>query len=101
MVHTLIFSPIPGQSLSSTASPHPPPIFLNILFHHELSYLIFFVVVVMNPGIKPRSPTLQADSLLSKPPGESRYYFSRCKRNKEIYYCFLMTWKNLMMKSKY
>ena len=24
-----------------------------------------------NPGIKPRSPTLQADSLLSEPPGKS------------------------------
>ena len=25
-----------------------------------------------NPGIKPRSPTLQADSLLSEPPGKSK-----------------------------
>ena len=26
-----------------------------------------------NPGIEPRSPALQADSLLSKPPGKSKY----------------------------
>ena len=25
-----------------------------------------------NPGVKPRSPTLQADSLLSEPPGKSK-----------------------------
>ena len=27
-----------------------------------------------NPGIEPRSPTLQADSLLSEPPGNPLYY---------------------------
>ena len=27
-----------------------------------------------NPGIKPRSPALQADSLPSKPPGKPQYY---------------------------
>ena len=28
-----------------------------------------------NPGIEPRSPALQADSFLSKPPGKHYYYF--------------------------
>ena len=28
------------------------------------------------PGIKPRSPTLQADSLLSEPPGMSQYFYT-------------------------
>ena len=27
-----------------------------------------------NPGIEPRSPTLQADSLLSEPPGKPLYF---------------------------
>ena len=26
-----------------------------------------------DPGIEPRSPTLQADSLLTEPPGKTRY----------------------------
>ena len=29
-----------------------------------------------NPGIEPRSPTLQADSLLSEPPGKLMKYYS-------------------------
>ena len=29
-----------------------------------------------NPGIKPRSPTLQADSLLTEPPGKAQGYWS-------------------------
>ena len=30
-----------------------------------------------NPGIKPRSPTLQADSLSSEPPGKPNYILSK------------------------
>ena len=32
-----------------------------------------------NPGIKPRSPTLQADSLLSEPPGKPQPMMTWCK----------------------
>ena len=30
---------------------------------------------LLNPGIEPRSPTLQADSLPSEPPGKPSHYF--------------------------
>ena len=33
-----------------------------------------------NPGIKPRSPTLQADALPSEPPGKTHFYFFRIKK---------------------
>ena len=31
-----------------------------------------------DPGIKPRSPALQADSLPSEPPGKPHYWHNRC-----------------------
>ena len=31
-----------------------------------------------NPGIEPRSPTLQADSLLTEPPGKYQYTNKSC-----------------------
>jgi len=41
-----------------------------------------------DPGIKPRSPALQADSLLSEPPGKSRDYIKPVLYSKE-----LIVWK--------
>ena len=38
-----------------------------------------------NPGIKPRSPALQADSLLSGPPGKPQYLTK--------YFCFIMSYR--------
>ncbi|MCH3696596.1 hypothetical protein LZB49_08150, partial [Campylobacter lari] len=38
-------------------------------------------------GIKPRSPTLQADSLPSEPPGKPRYLFSLLLEGKEANAC--------------
>ena len=37
-----------------------------------------------NPGIKPRSPALQADSLLSEPPGQPKYTVLQLKKKKNI-----------------
>ena len=48
-----------------------------------------------NPGIKPRSPTLQADSLLSEPPGEPKdiqqvpNYTNREHRTGDVNLCFM------------
>ena len=38
-----------------------------------------------NPGTEPRSPTLQADALLSEPPGKPFPYIGRYKSQIEIY----------------
>ena len=35
---------------------------------------------IPNPGIKPRSPALQADSLLSKPPGSPKVSYYYCQK---------------------
>ena len=37
-----------------------------------------------NPGIKPVSPALQADSLLSEPPGKPLVYYEKCTQNFEF-----------------
>ena len=37
--------------------------------------------VSANPGIKPRSPALQADSLPSEPPGKPQKPIQNCKAN--------------------
>ena len=37
-----------------------------------------------NPGIKPRSPTLQVYSLPSEPPGKPKKVIPRCKKKKKI-----------------
>ena len=36
----------------------------------ENSGFTCLITFIYNPGIKPRSPALQADSLLSEPPGK-------------------------------
>ena len=38
-----------------------------------------------DPGVEPRSPTLQADALLSEPPGKPFPYIGRYKSQIEIY----------------
>jgi len=40
--------------------------------HGILQARILEWIAISNPGIKPRYPTLQADSLLSKPPGKPK-----------------------------
>ena len=37
-----------------------------------------------DPGIEPRSPTLQADPLTSEPPGQTPLYISKSHLNKQI-----------------
>ena len=41
---------------------------------------------LLNPGVKPRSPTLQADSLPSEPPAKTirQYYFKKKKKKKDL-----------------
>ena len=58
-----------------------------------------------NPGIKPRSPSLQADSLSTEPPGKPKYYltlasiFSGClsqgdtKISTPMIHCDTMGWE--------
>ena len=41
-----------------------------------------------HPGIKPRSPALQADSLPSEPPGKPQTVYSTTKTNTISFYCF-------------
>ena len=36
---------------------------------------------LLDPGIKPRSPALQADSLVSEPPGEPKEYVCTCRKD--------------------
>ena len=48
---------------------------------------------LLNPGIKPRSPTLQADSLPFEPPGKS------CRRNVIFFYLFIFFFLSLNEKS--
>ena len=38
---------------------------------------------LLNPGIKPRSPALQADALTSEPPGISKSYFTDAETVRE------------------
>ena len=48
-----------------------------------------------NPGIEPRSPALQTDSLPSEPPGKSVYQASKKKKKKyhePIYVIYLSLW---------
>ena len=41
----------------------------------EWAAILFSPGDLSNPGIKPRSPALQADSLLSEPPGKPNYIY--------------------------
>ena len=38
---------------------------------------------LLNPGIEPRSPALQADTLTSEPPGISKSYFTDAETVRE------------------
>ena len=50
---------------------HQPPLSMELSRQEYLSGLPFSPAVdLLNPGIKPESPTLQADSLPSKSPGK-------------------------------
>ena len=40
---------------------------------------------LLNPGIEPRSPTLQADSLPAEPPGKPRDFSDAAKRAQECH----------------
>ena len=42
-----------------------------------------------NPGIKPRTPALQANFLPSEPPGEPFYFFPLLIKKKIYVYCWL------------
>ena len=101
--HTLMASPaLTGRSFT-TAPPGKPCLLFSVLYTQSLSCVWLFVTPwtvahqaplsmgilqeeywsglpcsppgdLPNPGIKPRSLTLQADSLPSEPPGKPSYY---------------------------
>ena len=55
---------------------HQAPLSMRILQARRLEWVAMpSSGDLPNPGIKPRSPALQADSLPSEPPGKPKYYF--------------------------
>ena len=68
---------------------------LHIVSVFYLRYHVFLYLLVNihlpHPGIKPRSPELQADSLLSEPPGKPFHLYSSFRTmNRKIFSLILM-----------
>ena len=60
-----------SDSVTSWTVPHQAPLSMGFSRQEYWSGLAFpSPGDLLDPGIKPRSPALQADSLLSKPPGK-------------------------------
>ena len=52
---------------------HQAPLFMGILRARKLEWVAMLSSTDLpNPGIKPRSPSLQSDSLPSEPPGKPK-----------------------------
>ena len=66
-----------------TVTAHQPPLSMEFSRQEYWSELPFpSLGDLPGPGIKPRSPALQADSLPSKQPGSLRKYYSAINRNR-------------------
>ena len=78
--HSVVFN-----SATPWAAAHQAPLSMDILQTGVLEWVTMpFFRGSSYPGIESRSPTLQADSFLSEPPGESAYY-SCIKRKKNSF----------------
>ena len=73
---------MPGRlGFGSRSSYHPRTQCLTITPPFDIVHSIPSLEDLPNPGIKPRSPSLQADSVPSEPPGKPILFFNSHKSN--------------------